>query len=1131
MNKKTAILLLSITSITSIVGYGAWVNGFNYSYVDNNKTVDRPVAYIVGSDVQYTSVEKALSVASEGDIVCLIPPNGANYSNTNTVSTTEKVEYTIKRNCTIKPGVTLIVPTDSNSISNISSSKLDDFLNSMNNPGETRDRGSNASYGEEATNNVNRYLRVTLRIKENVTLTNNGTLIISGYLGNGNNSYGLLGQTSHSYSKILLEKGASIVQNANSKSKLYCYGFIDEETENNGSFLNISNGLLEIPFSIRDYKGMMFSWAMPNKAIEQYHASPFNQFEMKNISCKILIYYGAKIDFITNIYGEISIGGKVTKKNFSLKKNLVGNDKNYFVQMNSSDSLIICKYNRFMDSYDIDFYNNFLINSIDLTLSYSIVTINLNTINSYFPISYKYDIELFSSDNNPSIFNTQNQRIKFLPGSKLYIHNNVTLKAKALCVMTSFYDGNQGSNLVNNCNSIKEATKYPLKEGAICALDDNAFINANEISGYFYCNNISNITYVANVSLIYESRNYKNSGEADPPTLVSSYLIIKEQLNIIDLSFLELKKIFIGVNLFYDSINYLPSANIILNDSSTEFVSEFQKIIFLNKNIDYTGGISIVPTGNISIIRAFDNSKYELGTNIYLDNENNILGIINSNLDISNDNNGINEFYAQSITVRKKIDDAKLYVNNTLELEAVVDDIDKIYDKTITWTSDNPNVINVDKNGLVTALKNGSARITATCNGISGYLDVETTIDFDIVELTGIYLTSNENHTTLGSSDNSFETKEYPLNTEVKVSLHLLPENAEITSIKWYFDNTNVNTNKSFYYWLNGEQIKVPNSKDYTLNDVNVSDVSVVLDTKALISPDKVTITCTVTGYIFVDGKLQTINYEAKAIINQESDSLCLLPDSKITLYDGSTKLAKDITKNDFLLSYNHFKGAFEKSKIIFDAKFPKGEYKIITLLFENGNLLKIATGHGLFNFTKMKYEIYYGKQFYDCIGNEFACVENNNGIFTIAKTKLIDVKISYENVIKITPISEYNLNCIADGMITIPDDVEGMFYGFKFISVNSKLLIDLNHFNKQISKYGLYDYMDVKNVVAKYFYDAVGFKYFKTFIGMGVMSYYDANHLIDEYMKLILEYHDIKWNRNKKEQLSDKHGKKFRNN
>lgn len=1123
MNKKTAILLLSLTSITSIVGYSTWVGSFNYSYVNNNKTADRPVAYIVGSDVQYTSVEKALDVAKAGDIVCLIPPNGDNYSNSNTVSTTEKAEYIIERNCTIKPGVTLIVPTDSNSISNISDSNIDSFLNDMNNPGESRDRGSNSSYGEEATKNPNRYLRVTLKIKDNVTLTNNGTLIVSGYLGNGSNSYGLFGQTSHSYSKIVLGSGASIVQKDNSSSKLYCYGFIDEETENNGSFLDISSGLLEIPFAIRDYRGMMFSWAMPDEAIEQYHASPFNQFEMKNISSKIFIYYGAKIDFVANIYGEITVMGKI-QKNFSLRKNLVGVDDNCFIQMSSPDSMIISKYNRFLDNYDIDFYNNFKLNSIDLTLSYSIVTINLDTINSYFPVSYKYNIELFSSNSNSALFDTQNQRIKFLPGSKLYIHDNVTLKTKALCVMTSFYDGNIGSNLVNNCNSIKEATKYPLKEGAICILDDNAFIEAGEISGYFYCNDNSNITYNTNTSLIYEPRNYKNSGSTTPPTLISSYLIIKEKLNIINQAYFDLRKIFIGVNMFYDSINYLPSANIILNNNSFESVSEFQEIIFLDENGDYTNGINIEPTNNISIIRAFNNSKYELGTKIFLNNENNIIGIINSNLDINSDKDGINEFYAQSVTVRKKNEEGKLYVDTSLELEAVVDDIDKIYDKTITWTSDNPETISVDQDGVVTALKNGSARITATCNGISGFLDIETTVDSEIVELTGIYLTSDKGHTTQGTSDNSFETEEYSLNTEVKVSLHFLPEDAEVTDITWKFSNNIVNTPKCFYYWLNGEKIEAPEG-DFTLQNINVREVSVKLDTKAQGNPDQVTITCTVSGHIYIDGKIESKSYVAKAFINQESDLVCLLPDSNITLFDGTTKLAKNLTKDDLILSYNHFKGAFEKSKILFDGKLPKEKYKIITLIFDNGNVLKIATGHGLFNISKMKYEIYYGSQFYNCIGDEFACVVNNNGNFNISKTKLIDVKITYESVIKITPISEYNINCIADGMLTVPDDIEGMLYGFKFKLSDTKLLIDVEDFNKQISKYGLYEYSDVENVVERYVYDTVGFKYFKTFIGMGVMSYDDANHLLDQYMKMILDYHGIEWDWSKKEQLSKKHG------
>ncbi len=63
-------------------------------------------------------------------------------------------------------------------------------------------RGGN--YNAYATADA-RYLRVTIEIANGVTLTNNGTLVISGYVGGGTSNGGIIGQTTHSYARIVLD--------------------------------------------------------------------------------------------------------------------------------------------------------------------------------------------------------------------------------------------------------------------------------------------------------------------------------------------------------------------------------------------------------------------------------------------------------------------------------------------------------------------------------------------------------------------------------------------------------------------------------------------------------------------------------------------------------------------------------------------------------------------------------------------------------------------------------------------------------------------------------------------------------------------------------------------------------------
>jgi len=75
-----------------------------------------------------------------------------------------------------------------------------------------------------------------------------------------------------------------------------------------------------------------------------------------------------------------------------------------------------------------------------------------------------------------------------------------------------------------------------------------------------------------------------------------------------------------------------------------------------------------------------------------------------------------------SIELNKTV--ARLTVGDTLHLIANISPNDAT-DKTITWASDNSTIATVDKNGLVTAINAGDARITATTsNGLNAYCNV-----------------------------------------------------------------------------------------------------------------------------------------------------------------------------------------------------------------------------------------------------------------------------------------------------------------------------------------------------------------------------------------------------------------------
>ena len=256
-------------------------------------------------------------------------------------------------------------------------------------------------------------------------------------------------------------------------------------------------------------------------------------------------------------------------------------------------------------------------------------------------------------------------------------------------------------------------------------------------------------------------------------------------------------------------------------------------------------------------------------------------------------------------------------------------------------------------------------------------------------------------------------------------------------------------------------------------------------------------------------GQTYAIPTNATITIYSEQDSSCLLATSEVMLADGTIKLAKDITTEDTVISFNNFTGQFEATKISFYAIVDYSWFDIIELTFDNGKVLKVATGHGLFNMTYNKYEIYYAGEFENHIGETFATVDYIDGEFVISGATLVSVRNTKEYVQKYSPISEYNINIVADGVLTIPDDIEGMYDIFTF---NDDLTIDIVCFISEVEMYGTFSYDEVKDIVPEYLFDVVNFKYFKTFILKGVLTIEQVNHWLDAYLPIIVEEHNLEF-------------------
>lgn len=1069
-------------SVKVIYDFYSNLDAKNYKIVPfDAKITLSAVAYIAGNNKRYFgSIPSALNAAdgSKNEIVILIPPSDGNYP---TTTAPTKLVYSIKKDCEIKEGVSLVIPTDAANISSVTNiSTLSTYITSM-----QKDDGSRGTNLQYATTNENRYLRVTLNIQDNITLTNNGDLIVSGYLSGGNSGSGMVGQTAFSYSRIILGNNSNITQ-VSSSSSLHCYGYISEKSNNNSSKINISNGKLYVPFIVNDYKGFQCSWAMTDGAIDNEGCSPFNQFEIRNIDVYSIIAYDTKVYGIANFYVKYNASIINVDEHFDKTLNIIGNTNDFLIQFNNSTySSLEYKFDKTVNTATIKIYGGMILNNLELKLQKSIVTVDLSTKTAFFPISYRQKIELLTNNNqDQAIFDMKNQKTKLLPGSHLKIGENCIINASDFIVYSAFCDGNT-YNGFDSYGNYGAGSPYPLKNGAI--LINYGKINCTSFGGLIYKgNNSSSITTINNDIISKEPWSVKGSGKSNPAWTITEYLEIKEQLLITSIDNLNKEKLYVAINTFKNYDTFLPAANIIYNENRIS-VDTYQKVIFV-ENIS-TFSVELVK----NIFKVIHNtSNYQKNNNVAYSSSAPYLCLINSMVEISNNNNGINEFEVQSVEVQNitPLIDGKipLYIDTTISLEANVVDIDKVYNKTITWESSDNTTAVVDPIGIVTGKKLGKVTIYAICDGVYGEIELEVIEKNNIIGVTSVTISddkggSSENtkEITISNTKYNYNSGTHKKNVDLTITANILPSNAPV-EITWTYKDTMVNTAKTFY--KDGDQNK---TKVFEITGDKI--VHLLLDGNAGASPDLVTVILNVKGYD-VEGNQK--EWEITYIICQDGDG-CIVENTLITMANGSQKKVEDLKIGDEVLVLNHKTGKLDISIVAVNVHESQSSVKatVINLIFDNGQNTRISFEHGFFDVILNQYVYINEENYQSMIGHHFYTMDGSS-------ITLVDAYLTEEEVKVFSPVTYKHLNIFADNLLSIGGDLRGLFNIFEF---NENMQIDIEKMNNDIEKYGLYEYDEWSEYLTYEQFIAFNVKYLKVSIGKGLVTKEEIIRYIKSYL------------------------------
>lgn len=1120
-HKRTVLLVCSLSFATASIGYSHWVNSYTYSYKENNKKQYRPVAYIIGrEDIKYTSIEKALDVAQSGDIVTLVPPLKDNYHANNNAVIPDNITYEISRNCVIKPGVTLILPTDKKTIATVNSSNLQNYINDMKNEGTSRSRGEITekpgdnipSYGNFADSySDQRYLRVTVRVKSGIQIINQGTLIISGYLSSGANADSVLnGQTSHSYSQIILEKNASIVQN-HANSNLHCYGYIKEDVENNNSYVSVENGQVFLPLILRDYKGF-FTTSGIEDAINKEKCSPFNQFEFRNIQSRISYKYQGTMIGIINIFMYQDAGKLGTVHQvFHDELHIVGSKVGSLIQFTDSNhSSLEFKYHK-KEIADLDIYGGCKINSLKISITIRGITKTLDTANGFLPICYRYNVNLYKTTNQTqAIYDATKQRIKLLPGSKMKLNEGVLLNGNELIAYSAFFDGNKGN--IPGHTFTSGAGNYPVKDGATLICDNNATIKMNNIAGAVYCDAPNNIVYQTNTITSKEPWTFKQSGFQ---YVTGEYAEIKEKLTVFSISNLNKKKIFIG-NVRYADPNAgepnFPCKFNIVNGVNVNLIDNYQCVLFF----EGTSDLSIQMLNNINKIKksVCNNGNFSNPSD-YLYNEkinhgdNIILYATSSDISISNNVNGVNEFETQSIKIRSNVPQVNgkdpLYIDKTLQLITDVVDINKVYDKEIIWSTSDKTIASVNQTGEVKGIKLGPVTIYAQCGQKKASYTTEVIKADNLIGVNKVWIEDQDGNSTekplakpsnvtgIDSEPNIHGEYKYKKG-ETKFYLNINPTDAQITSIIWKYNGST--SSKSYMIDYNGNAVGANTS----LLDNGTRSTTIKRNGATNAKPDGMVLRAVVKD-------INNNEFNIKFVICHSSGfDACFTAGVLINMHDGTFKRAEELKPGDIVKTFNHMTGKIDCSTIIFNnhLQLPQATKDVIILHFEDSSELEIVGSHGFFDCTISKYIIIDCLNYKQFINHNFFKIDGS----ICLKVKLVKVNIEKRNVKICCPMTTNHMNLFAQNILTLSPETEFFICMFDILD---NMQYDKKLIDADIKKYGLYKFEELSDLVNQHVFEGFNLAYVKISVGKGLLTYDEFINEVKKYIDSVNKFNNYK--------------------
>lgn len=1078
-------LLLGITS----VGFSSWMleKAELEKGVVVTKTPEIAVCYNNKTNKKYTTIEKALSEASSGDNIYVIP--GLKDENNSLY------EVKITSPCTIKSGVSLELPYEDDGSSTHKIAVENDFSDAE-------------GFADVNSSNVATYRKTLVSIAEGTVLTieSGAKLEIGAIIGTKTAIPSA--HVKSSYCEILLKANAKI----ENQGTLNIYGYIKEDSTNNGSSVrHYSGSTVYMPLVFYDFRGGSFSTAANGENV-----MPFNSFDFPN--CQILQQYdyGSKMSAFAGIYlaEQKQLGVTVVKEGVNIATAKVissGNEKclfklssGYFTMKYTPAN---CKYTT-NDALAATTEKTANLTTIhicgDLSVSSFAINIagvvNIDTAKMLCPISYKFRI--FVDQGNLSI----DTMIKFLGGSSLNIGPSGSVNFNKEVVFYQNYIP-PIETVPGLYPSVYETAEL-INNGLLTVNDGfGGFVGTTEDTGLSMISN-GITTSVSSTEVIAASRNGATGkvDKSESHTETARALISSGDGNEPTEQNLIADKIYKSAGTYWriagkDILSVtlsIPSGESNQGESKTYSIkANLNPDPYDSTEVNYEW--SCDSSGAIISGNGTSQINFTTPANGTYEDKTYVLNCVVSfkKVDGTYDSVSVNGTYVAkrsidigSVSLSPSSGESESGAAKSFSISAVFSPVQH-----------NSNIISYDWSCDDGATINGSGQnitfnIPANETGVNITYNLSCVVNFKKADgssasltatgkfvakgagdISGISLTSNpENGSTDAGKSKSFT-----------VTATTIPEIYGSTglSYSWEFDKKGVNYGIS-YPRSNQIMFTIPAATDKT--DVEY------------------TLTCT-ASFTKINGQPGTVPAEMTFTAKGKSgggggDDRCLLPTAQVLMADGTYKNAGDIRTGDMVMSFNHETGRVESNVVIGNDDITKEatNYQSVNLKFSNGKSTDFIYEHGYFDITLNKYVYMHEDDFTQFIGHEFVFVDDGE----ITSAKLVSGSVSTIYTTLAAPATANHLNLIVDDMLSMEGGLTGLFNIFEYDP--DTLAFDQAKKQADIDKYGLLGYDAFEQYFPEEIYNILPCKYLAVSIGKGYITWDEFGAMVDKWKDQLLE-------------------------